>query len=400
VTRVSLIDDLSSGPSEIWPICTINLGTHHANGLVVRSSVPKTKIVAAFGKRGAPVTEAAGPDATFEFAEETSVKAPATGRTLASRRVVAGILLGVVAIALTTAGVYWKDRWQVPAAAAEGSLRIESDPPGAEVRLNGTTRGLTPVSVSVPPGKYSLTVQHGSNVKQLPVAVTGGATTVHHITWADTPGAAVETGSLSVATDPPGSDVSVDGQERGVAPLTLPDLAVGQHRVVVRARGTTYTRTVQIEAGATASLFFGGTQAAVPGSIAVASSVPVQVFEDKRLIGTSDMDRIMLPAGEHFLELAADSVGFRTTRIVRVTAGQTVALSVDLPQAPLSINAVPWAEVFIDGTRIGETPIGNLPQTVGPHEIVFRHPQLGERKMNTLVTVKDSNRISIDMRQR
>ena len=108
----------------------------------------------------------------------------------------------------------------------------------------------------------------------------------------------------------------------------------------------------------------------------------------------------MLPAGDHELELTADSIGFRATRTVRVTAGQTVALSVDLPRAPLSINAVPWAEVFIDGTRVGETPLGNLLQTLGSHEIVFRHPQLGERRVNTMVTLKETNRISMDMRQR
>jgi hypothetical protein len=126
----------------------------------------------------------------------------------------------------------------------------------------------------------------------------------------------------------------------------------------------------------------------------------VQVFENQRLIGTSDMDRIMLPAGEHVLELVADSVGFRTTHTVRVAAGQTAAIAMDLPQAPLSINAVPWAEVFIDGARVGETPLGNLPQTLGSHEIIFRHPQLGERRVNALVTMKEVNRISVDMRQR
>jgi hypothetical protein len=112
------------------------------------------------------------------------------------------------------------------------------------------------------------------------------------------------------------------------------------------------------------------------------------------------MDRIMLPAGEHLLELSADAVGFRTTRSVRVTAGQTVALEVELPRAPVSINAVPWAEVFIDGTRVGETPLGNLQQPLGPHEIVFRHPQLGERRVTAMVTLKEAARISMDMRQR
>ena len=119
-----------------------------------------------------------------------------------------------------------------------------------------------------------------SNVKELPVSVTNGETTVHHITWADTAAATADTGNLSVATDPPGSDVAVDGEPRGIAPLTLHNLPAGQHRVVVRARGTTYTRTVQIEAGTTASLFFGGTRPPCPGSISVGSPVPVQVFED------------------------------------------------------------------------------------------------------------------------
>jgi hypothetical protein len=361
-------------------------------------SVPKTKIVAAFGKRAA----ADHADATLEFAAETAVavKEPGVRPALDRRWLVAGASLAAV-IAFITAGVYWKDRWQLPAAAAGGSLRIESDPPGAEVRLNGAVKGATPLSLTVPAGNYSLAVRQGSNTKELPVSVTNGATTVHHIAWADTPPAvAAATGNLSVTTDPPGSEVSVNGEVRGIAPLTLRDLPAGQHRVTVRARGTTYTRTVSIEAGTTASLFFGGSQAAVPGSITIASPISIQVFEDGRLIGTSDMDRIMLPAGEHLLNLVADSVGFRATRSVRVTAGETLALGVELPRAPLSINAVPWAEVFIDGTRIGETPLGNLSQTLGPHEIVFRHPQLGERRVNAMVTLNAPARISIDMRQR
>jgi hypothetical protein len=309
--------------------------------------------------------------------------------------------ISLLVIALIAAGVYWKDRWQPAAAAAGGSLRIESDPSGAEVRLNGTARGVTPLALTIPAGNYRLSLQHGTSNKELPVSVTDGASTVYHVALGDTARVPlVETGHLAVASDPPGSEVLVDGEARGLAPLTVRDLPVGEHRVLVRARGTTYTRTVQVEAGTTASLFIGAGQPAAPGSVTVVSPVPVQVFQDKRLIGTSDMDRIILPIGEHVLELAADSVGFRTTRTVRVTAGQTVALSVDLPRAPLNINAVPWAEVFIDGTRVGETPLGNLPQTLGPHEVVFRHPQLGERRVNTVVTMREANRLSVDMRRR
>ena len=367
-------------------------------------SLPKTRIVAAFGKRAAqagPSAETGGPDATLEFAAETAVatRNPEL-KAVRWREIATGAFL-VLLVAASAAGTYWKDRWQSPAASSSGSLRIESDPAGAEVRVNGAARGTTPLSLTMAVGEYTLTVQQGTNVKELPVVVANGAVTVHHITWTDgSLAATLETGSLSVATDLTGGLVSVDGDDRGAAPLTLRSLSAGQHRVVVRAGGAAYTRTVQIEAGSTASLFIRGAAGTTPGWISIASPVVVQVFEGQRLIGTSDVDRIMIPGGEHDLELASDALGFRATRRVRVAAGQTVTVMLEMPIAPLSINAVPWAEVFIDGNRVGETPLANLPHTIGQHEIVFRHPQFGERRLTAVVTLKEANRVSMDMRPR
>jgi hypothetical protein len=366
--------------------------------------MPKSKIVTAFGKRPArpDVSEPGGPDATLEFAVEADVatrnREPQRNRRL---RLATGAFL-VLLVALAAAGVYWKDLWQTPAAAAaSGSLRIESDPPGAVVSLNGAAKGTTPLSLTMPAGQYALTVQQGANLKQLPVAITSGAVTVHHITWADaSPLISPESASLTVSTDTPGASVTVDGEDRGTSPLTLQNLSAGQHRVVVRSRGTTYTRTVQLEAGETASLVIGGAAGAASGWIAISSPVAVHVFEEQRLIGTSDMDRIMLPSGDHDLELVSEPVGYRTSRRVRVAAGQTETIALDLPRTSLSINAVPWAEVYIDGSRVGDTPLGNLSQTIGQHEIVFRHPQLGERRVTTVVTLKETNRVSMDMRPR
>lgn len=367
-------------------------------------SVPTTKILAAFGKRASNAGAAADfpADPTLEFAAEGAVAVkdpPHTAAPVHRGRPVAVVLLGVIAAGLVTAGVYWKDSLLPSAAAASGNLRVESEPSGAEVKIDGAVKGKTPLSISVAAGNYRLTVQQGPSLKEMPVSVTKGTSTVYHIALADATTTAPETGALSVATDVAGSTVLVDGQDRGVAPLTLQNLTTGQHRVVVRARGTSYTRDVKIEAGATASLFVGTGQAAAPGSLALQSAVPLQVFEEGRLIGTSEMQRIVLAPGEHFLELSAESVGYRATRTVRVTPGENATLSVDLPRVPLSINAVPWAEVFIDGTRVGETPLGNVLEALGTHEVVFRHPQLGERRVSTVVGMKGPNRVSVDMRQ-
>jgi len=74
-----------------------------------------------------------------------------------------------------------------------------------------------------------------------------------------------------------------------------------------------------------------------------------------------------------------------------------MAIRVDPPKATVSVNARPWAEILLDGTSVGQTPIANLLVTVGPHEMVFRHPQLAERKQTVVVTAKGPNRIAADL---
>ena len=65
-------------------------------------------------------------------------------------------------------------------------------------------------------------------------------------------------------------------------------------------------------------------------------------------------------------------------------------MPLQIPRVAVSINAIPWAEVWIANERLGETPIGNLPLRIGPHEVVFRHPELGERRVVTTVTLPGS----------
>ena len=140
--------------------------------------------------------------------------------------------------------------------------------------------------------------------------------------------------------------------------------------------------------------------AMVAGLVAIEAPVPMHVYAENRLVGTTEADTIMLPVGEHDLELVSESVGFRARRTVTVQAGRTSSLRVEAPRVPMHVNAIPWAEVWIDNQRMGETPLGNLQQTIGTHEIVFRHPDLGERRTTVLVTLKEPARVSMDLRKR
>ena len=66
----------------------------------------------------------------------------------------------------------------------------------------------------------------------------------------------------------------------------------------------------------------------------------------------------------------------------------------------MSVNAVPWAEVWVDGDRVGETPLGNVPVALGVHDVLFRHPELGEQRQTVTVTLAGPARVSADLRRR
>jgi serine/threonine-protein kinase len=88
-------------------------------------------------------------------------------------------------------------------------------------------------------------------------------------------------------------------------------------------------------------------------------------------------------------------IGYRVRQVVTVRPGSVSTVAVTVPNGTLNINAMPWATVWIDGTSYGETPLGNLSVVPGQHEIVFRHPQLGERREITVVRADTTTKVAI-----
>ena len=93
-------------------------------------------------------------------------------------------------------------------------------------------------------------------------------------------------------------------------------------------------------------------------------------------------------------------LGYRVTRTVQVTPGKVTPIKIELPKGTIALNATPWAEVWVDGEKIGDTPIGNYQLTLGPHDFVFRHPDLGEQRHTAMVTLKTPARLSVDLRKK
>ena len=49
-------------------------------------------------------------------------------------------------------------------------------------------------------------------------------------------------------------------------------------------------------------------------------------------------------------------------------------------KAKLTIDASPWANVFVDGKKVGQTPVTNYTIAAGPHSIKVTNPDLNQTR--------------------
>jgi hypothetical protein len=208
-------------------------------------------------------------------------------------------------------------------------------------------------------------------------------------------------GRLSISSEPSGAEVSIDGHVYGVTPLTLAAVTPGERQIVLKLAGREVRQTVQIEPGGTASVSapMGKEISSPSGWIAIVSKAELDIFEGGVLVGSTRTPQVMMPAGLHTLRLVSETLGYQGTQQIRVEPGKVARVRLTLPDSTINLNALPWAEVLIDGKSVGETPIGNLPLGIGPHQIVFRHPELGETTVSTVVKADAPSRVTVDLRK-
>ena len=201
----------------------------------------------------------------------------------------------------------------------------------------------------------------------------------------------VTTGTIVAQTQPEGARVLLDGSPAGETPLRIVDVAPGRHVLTFVTPTATVKRTVRVEANRTVTLD-------VPvfsGWVAIFAPVVLTVSEQGRTIGTTDQGRLLLPPGRHTLTLANPEFGYSADHIVEIEPGEVRSVNIT-PTGTLNLNAVPWAEVWVDGKKVGDTPVANLTLPLGSREITFTHPELGERKVVTRVTAGEPIAVSVE----
>lgn len=309
--------------------------------------------------------------------------------------VYAGVAIGLLLMAWLFRGQLMPASFPGTLTPTTGSATITSRPEGAEVFIDGERRGLTPLQVTLPVGAYDLELRNGTATRSLALTIDANTAVRESI---DLMPAAPTTGRLEITSDVPGAPVAIDGVGRGVTPLVVDAIEPGTHRVAIGTGGAATFRTVTVEAGATATVVASAVPAGATGGwLTFSSPIELQVIENGQVLGTTSATRLMVPAGRRELELVAEPYEFRTTTTALVGVGRTVSIPVEVPPGRLSINAVPWADVWLDGQPLGSTPLANLTVDAGDREVVWRHPELGERRQTVRVPITTPARVGVDL---
>jgi TonB family protein len=134
-----------------------------------------------------------------------------------------------------------------------GVLEVESEPPGARVRLNGQAKGQTPLRLAdLPFGVYQVRVeQKGYETQTRDVSLDAGSPSAGLRVALARP-AAPSTGAADVLSTPSGASVSVDGRPVGRTPLSSLKLRPGPRQIEVALDDhETWTGSVDVVAGET-----------------------------------------------------------------------------------------------------------------------------------------------------
>lgn len=282
-----------------------------------------------------------------------------------------------------------------PEAPAAGRWEVSSAPAGAEVRVDDRIAGSTPVTVPLMPGEHRVRVAlEGYEPFASSARVQPGQGGAMHAALVPLPA------SLTFTSTPSGAEIVVDGATRGATPVRMDSVKAGKYKVTASLDGfPVQERWILVRGGQQAAIAFSFEQER--GLLTVRSS-PVAadiLLDDTRLIGVTPFERLPLPVGSH--ALTARAQGFREFRTT-VEIQRAAERAIDIPleaAAPaagyLTVRVQPdGAEVQVDGTRVGQTPLARRQLAPGEHLLSVVLPGMRPLERRVLILAGKTEEVS------
>ena len=261
-------------------------------------------------------------------------------------------------------------------------VTINSTPPGATVIVEKEALGVTPVSLRLIPNKVyeiQLKLSGFKDFLDPGVFVRPDQESLNFsLEKIEAP-----LGDLFVDSIPQGAKIFNNDQDTGlVTPATLRKLELKKgYDITVQLEGfESQSKKVKLEKDLDDVMF---SLKSAPASIQI-NIIPKNaliLLDGKKTTSTiKDLEQ-----GKTYT-LRFKAKGYRSKTQKITPSRQHTDIDVELkrkavPKGMISLQAIPWATIIIDGKRIGDTPKTDYTLSVGKHTIIFRHPDYNDKKM-------------------
>jgi PEGA domain./PKD domain. len=313
-----------------------------------------------------------------------------------------------------------------------GKISVSSSPSGATAYLDGTSKGTTPLTItSVTPGTHTLDLTlAGYQDYSATISVTAGQIATLSATL--TP--ILTSGGLSITSTPSGATIlGGNGVKTGVTPMGV-ELLPGSHVLKLQKAGyAEYTGTFTVVAGKMAPVTVQlvalpqtttstVTTFAQPTTATGGGTLTIQSIPTNAAIRLDGVDQGMTPKSIPNLKAGAHTVivsypGYHDwTGTVTVVAGATMPITITLiaksgtpfgtPPATVSpsgtgsliVQSVPeGANVYLNGERVGVTPVTLSNVTPGIHRILLTYSGYSDYQETVQVSVGAQSVVTAQM---
>ena len=280
----------------------------------------------------------------------------------------------------------------LPGAGPPQELRVESEPPGATVLLDGKEKGRTPLTVAALSGAHQIVLKLDGREVASDIQMPAEAGLTLRLTL---PKNAVGLKPrLTVSSTPAGATLSIDGNEVGLTPWAG-ELEPGKRKLsLALSEYAPESRVISAAPNREGDLNVQLVHLPGPAQVQIATEpAAAHLVIDGKAAGIAPLTLKLTP-GEH--EVRAELPGFHSVgQQLALTAGESLSLNLTLPAASgtplppvLAIITEPvGATIEVDGKVAGVTP-QHVTTTSGEHELRLSLEGYGARR--TKLKVPDS----------
>jgi len=273
-----------------------------------------------------------------------------------------------------------------------GTLKISSIPSQASIYINGEYEGETPLTLDVEAGTYTIRISK-ADYQDYTTTITVEPGETKTINAKLTPAF----GYLTIESSPAWAKVYVDGSYIGRTPIRDYKLSVGEHKIEIKKEDyRDYSTTVTIEPGKTATV--SANLAQKTGMLKITSEPSgAKVYVDGSYKGTAPLTLTLTP-GTYEVKVVKEDYEPYTQRIT-LSAGESKTINAQLKALFGFLNVycnVQGAEVYLDGKKIGETPLKGYKLSTGGHKVEIKKE--GYQIFTQTITIEPTKTHTINAR--